>query len=205
MSTHRPPLAVLVAAGALVLGLPGTARAADEEAVVDQVVGRGDGTVDLTIAVTGGCVGTTTRTVSVRLPVSGAVVSVGDAAGSTHRVDGEQVTWQAGEPGARLPRTFSLTARLVAAPGDEVLLPTRLDCADGSSTAWTDTAPDGAHPAPRFTATADTVDDAGTEAVPVAADGEGGPGHGWLAAAVLLLPAATATAVVARRRRQGVS
>jgi hypothetical protein len=93
---------------------------------------------------------------------------------------------------------FVVTARVDAAPGDTVLVPTVQACDGGTEIDWSGATADTERPAPRFVATASTVD---PSARPVAGPLEqGGAGPVGVCVAVTVFVGLVLTLVVRRGR-----
>ncbi|GAA1549516.1 DUF1775 domain-containing protein [Nocardioides humi] len=166
---------------------------------IASVVPRGDGSADLVLSLSGGCGDAGTTALSATMPTGAAVVAVGDPRRWSHRVVDGRVEWEGPGIAAAEPARFTVTVRLDAEPGDTVLVPAEQTCADGTRVDWADEAEGDEHPAPRFTATAATVD---PSARPLPATAQpGGAGPLALALAVVLLPGLAVLAVVRRSRR----
>jgi hypothetical protein len=180
-------LFVRAAAAVLFVVVLQLATAAGARVVVDTVVPRGDGSVDLVLSLSGSCAGGATVGLVATLPEGAAVVAVADPQGWSHAVDGTEVTWTG--PAARAGATYSVTARIDAAPGDEVEVPATQRCAAGGEVASV----------PTFVATASTVDP-GLRPVADSADPSGAGPMGVGIAVVAFAGLAAAGAVVRRRR-----
>lgn len=167
---------------------------------LDSAVPRGGGVVDLVLALDRGCSGTPTTVVSTVLPDGAAVVAVEDPPGWSHEVGAGEVRWSGPRIGPRDRARLVITARVDALPGDNVLLPTEQGCADGSSVSWTGEAEADPRPAPRFVATAATVDPTARPIAPEVSSSGAGPVRVAIGVIAAILVAAAAALL---RRRAG--
>jgi len=169
MRRIRPSAAALLAAATLGLlfglvlgpglgGLAGPAGAAS----VDLAIPRGDGSVDVVLALEAGCPSVTEVVTS--LPRSAAVIAAEEPSGWTHAIESTRITWRGPATAAGAMRLV-VTARISVEPGETVLLPTRQRCSEGTVEEWTGPGAQDERPAPRLVATASTVD-AGAAGVP---------------------------------------
>ena len=188
----------LLVAGLLVLHLAALAAA---QVTIDTAVPRGDGSVDLVLSLSRGCDGAATSGLVAALPDGAAVVAVEDPRGWSHEVEAGRVSWAGPAVPAGEDARFVVTARIDAVPGDTVLVPTTQLCAGGAEVVWSGAAGDAERPAPRFVATASTVDpSARPTAVPAEQTGAGPVAVGVAVAAFVGL-----ALVVRRGRRQACS
>lgn len=190
----------LLVAGLLVLHL---AAAAAARVTIDTAVPRGDGSVDLVLSLSRRCDGAATSGLVVALPDGTAVVAVEDPRGWSHQVETGRVSWAGPTIPAGEDARFVVTARVDAVPGDTVLVPATQTCADGGEVEWSGATEDAERPAPRFVATASTVD---PSARPVAVVSEqGGAGTVAVSVAVAAFAGVALALVVRRGRRQACS
>lgn len=188
-SVVRPVAGMLLALALGVLPAP----PAVAQVVLDTVVPRGDGSVDLVLVLSGGCAGGATASLVATLPEGAAVVAADEPEGWSHEVDGGEVGWAGPDLATDADARLSVTARIDAAPGDTVRVPVVQECADGSRVRWDDT---GGRAAPSFVATASTADP-GLRPVPTYAESTGaGPWSVAIAVGSFVLLGA----VLARRR-----
>jgi hypothetical protein len=175
-----------------------SAAPAAADVVIDSVVPRGDGSVDLVFALSRGCAGAPTEGLVATLPTGAAVVAVEDPDGWSHEVEGGRISWAGPVIPAVDEARFSVTARIGAAPGDTVLVPVEQACAGGARVSWTGPLDDVETPSPGFVATASTVDPS-LQAVPTFAEPDGA-GPVSVALAVLAAIGLAVGAAVVRRR-----
>ncbi|WP_293781200.1 DUF1775 domain-containing protein [uncultured Aeromicrobium sp.] len=194
----------LVIVGALGAALTLVGASASAHVLVDAVEPEGDGSVTVTFSFDHGCDGSPTTALAVALPEGAELADdeFGAPDGWTGTEDDGTIRWSG--PGIADGDVAQFTAqlRLSGAPGTTLLFPSEQECENGDGYAWTGTADDDPEPAPRFVATAATLDPA--LAPPAGSSGSGGAGSAVVAAAVLLSAAlgAGGMSIAARRNRR---
>ena len=190
----RYALACLAAAVSVAI----TATPASAHVLIDTVQPRGDGSVTITFTFEHGCSGKPTTGLAITVPTGSAVIGADEPEGWTHHSDQGLIRFN----GTAIPdhqrAQFVLHARIQADVGSTVLFPTLQQCAGGASLDWSAAAEDADYPAPRFVATAATVD----PALSSTPQGNGAtPGQVLTATALYVGLAVTAAAEWVRRRR----
>ncbi|RLV57184.1 DUF1775 domain-containing protein [Aeromicrobium phragmitis] len=150
----------LVIIGALSAALTLVAAPASAHVLVDAVDPEGNGSVTVTFSFDHGCDGSPTTALAVSMPEGAQIVGdeFGAPDGWTATADDGTIRWSG--PGIADGDTAQFTAqlRLSGAPGTTLLFPSEQECENGEGYAWTGSADDDPEPAPRFVATAATLD-----------------------------------------------
>lgn len=196
-------LALRASATLLALLVISLASPANAHVLLDAVRPHSDGTVDLVFSFDHGCVGQVpTNELILTVPDHTAVIATHEPPGWKRTTDGPTITWT----GPAIPdgerAEFIVTARVGSTPGSTVTFPVIQKCDGAAPYNWTDPDDSASFPAPRFVATAATIDPTLQAPPRTAEPGRSGPVAVGIAIGALVAFTALGTWAAGRSRRR---